>query len=330
MEFRSNVEILFAVIDNTATIIKEELECPYLEAIAETGENLFHGKILQEEISELSKKRLEKEYSSINLGRYSKEDIRKSYQLTVLKGMKEAVQVNHQMTPDAVAIFISYLVSKLTSKQHQFSILDPVIGTGNLLTTILNQNSEKEIFSNGSEIDDLLLKIAYVSANLQEHSIQLFNQDSLEPLFIDPVDIVVGDLPVGYYPNDVGALKYDLRADQGHSFAHHLFIEQGINYTKAGGYLVLLIPNSLFSSEQAPKLNTYLNEHCYVQSMLQLPLSLFKNEHSAKSILILQKKAPGVTPPKQALFVELPKFSNKPAMASITGKIDAWFDKEKR
>ncbi|HRF77540.1 MAG TPA: PDDEXK nuclease domain-containing protein, partial [Chitinophagales bacterium] len=44
--------------------------------------------------------------------------------------------------------------------------------------------------------------------------LELFHQDSLEPLFIDPVDTVICDLPVGYYPNDEGAEAFELKADK--------------------------------------------------------------------------------------------------------------------
>ncbi|MFT4414989.1 class I SAM-dependent methyltransferase [Fredinandcohnia humi] len=329
MEQISTMEKLFTVIDNTATILKEELSCSYLEAVAETGENLFQGTILQEEVSELSKKRLEKEYSQVKLERHSVEEIRKAYQLAALKGMKEATQPNHQMTPDAVAIFMGYLVSKFTEKQKEFTIFDPAVGTGNLLTTVLNQTGTKDVEAYGIDVDDLLLKLAYVSANLQQHSIQFYNQDSLQPLYIDPVDVVVCDLPVGYYPNDIGAAGYNLRAKEGHSYAHHLFIEQSLKYTKAGGYLLFLVPNHLFTSDQAADLNAYLKEHSVIQGMIQLPLSLFKDEKAAKSIFILQKKGIEVNVPKQALLVDLPKFSNKAAMSGIINQIDAWFKKEK-
>ncbi len=56
----SPVETLFGIIDETSTLLQEELNCSYLEAVAETGENLFQGEILQDELSELTKKRLTK------------------------------------------------------------------------------------------------------------------------------------------------------------------------------------------------------------------------------------------------------------------------------
>ena len=239
---------------------------------------------------------------------FTKEEIRKAYQLVILKGMKENVQPNHQMTPDTVGMLISYLVDKFM-QQPSFRLLDPAIGTGNLLTTVLNQ-LPKNVQSIGVEIDDLLLKLAYVNANLQEHPIEFFNQDSLEPLFIDPVDAVIADLPVGYYPNDVRALDYKLKANEGHSYAHHLFIEQSVRHTKPGGYLFFIIPNGLFESDQAGQLREFFKEEVIIQGVLQLPISMFNNKNAAKSILILQKKGEGIVAPKQALLVNLPNLTN--------------------
>lgn len=215
----SPVESLFAIIDETSQLLKEELACSYLEAVAETGENLFQGEILQDEVSELTKKRLHKKYEEIKIGSFENEDIRKAFQFAILKGMKENVQPNHQMTPDSLGLFISFLVNKFTQGSEKLTVLDPAIGTGNLLTTVLNQMPHVESDSIGVEIDEVLIKLAYVGANLQKHPLQLFNQDALEPLFIDPVDIVLSDLPVGYYPNDIRAGDYELKAEEGHSYA---------------------------------------------------------------------------------------------------------------
>lgn len=324
----SPIEQLFTLYNETALILQEELDCSYLEALAETGENLFQGSILQEELSELTLRRLKKQYEAINLEKFSNEDIRKAYQLVILKGMKENVQPNHQMTPDSVGMLVGYLVERFT-KQTSLRLLDPAVGTGNLLTTVLNHLGKKTAASIGVDIDDLLIKLAYVNANLQEHPVQLFNQDSLEPLFIDPVDAVIADLPVGFYPNDLRAADYQLKANEGHSYAHHLFIEQSVRHTKPGGYLFLIIPNGLFESDQASQLRDYVKEHVIIQGLLQLPESMFKNKNAAKSILVLQKKGEGVEPPNQALLVDLPSLSNAFEMDRILSKMEKWFQENK-
>lgn len=325
----SPVEQLFTLFNESADRLQEELSCSYLEALAETGENLFHGSVLQENLSELTLKRLKKQYEEVNLEKFTKEEIRKAYQLVILKGMKESVQPNHQMTPDTVGMLIGYLVQKFISAST-FRLLDPAVGTGNLLTTVLNQEAAKKIESIGVEIDDLLIKLAYVNANLQEHPIQFYNQDSLEPLFIDPVDAVISDLPIGYYPNDNRASDYQLAAKEGHSYSHHLFIEQSVRHTKPGGYLFFIVPNGLFESDQAPQLHEYIKENVFIQGLLPLPQTMFKNKQSAKTILILQKKGEGIQPPKQALLVNLPSLVNAAEMATILKKIDGWFQENKK
>jgi site-specific DNA-methyltransferase (adenine-specific) len=203
------------------------------------------------------------------------------------------------------------------------------VGTGNLLTAAMNQEFDKSIEAIGMDIDDLLLQLAYINANLQEHPIEFFNQDSLEHLFIESVDAVISDLPIGYYPNDVRAADYILKADEGHSYAHHLFIEQSIRHVKDGGYLFFIIPNGLFESEQSKKLHEYFKEVVYIQGIIQLPESLFKNKQAGKSILVLQKKGEEVKPPKQVLLVNMPSLTKAAEVEKMLAKIDQWIRENK-
>lgn len=326
MYVSQTVETLFSIFDSSAVVLRKELDVTYLEALVETGDNLFEGAILQEELSESAIERLNREYSTFNEETYKGEEIRKAFQLAILKGMKEGVQANHEMTPDAVGMFMSYLFHKFMRGQNEITVLDPAIGTGNLMTTVFNSAKEGLTMSGfGVEVDEVLIKLALVNANLQKHAIEFFHQDGLAPLYIDPVDAVVSDLPVGYYPNEIGASEYKLKADEGMSYAHHLFIEQSVKHTKEGGYLFFLVPNFIFESDQAPKLHAFIKETCFIQGLLQLPVSMFKNEKNAKSIFVLQKKGANVTMPKQALLVELPKFSNMKAMEDIMDQLNTWF-----
>lgn len=326
MYVSQTVETLFSIFDSSAVVLRKELDVTYLEALVETGDNLFEGAILQEELSESAIERLNREYSTFNEETYKGEEIRKAFQLAILKGMKEGVQANHEMTPDAVGMFMSYLFHKFMKGQNEITVLDPAIGTGNLMTTVFNSAQENVTMSGfGVEVDEVLIKLALVNANLQKHAIEFFHQDGLAQLYIDPVDAVVSDLPVGYYPNEIGASEYKLKADEGMSYAHHLFIEQSVKHTKEGGYLFFLVPNFIFESDQAPKLHAFIKETCFIQGLLQLPVSMFKNEKNAKSIFVLQKKGPSVTMPKQALLVELPKFSNMKAMEDIMDQLNTWF-----
>lgn len=323
------VEELFYAFNESAEILEQELDCTYLEAVAETGENIFQQSILQTIESDLALKRLQKIYEGLNLAKFSREEIRKAFQLAILKGMKESTQPNHQMTPDSIGILFGYLLNKFMTK-NSYRLLDPAVGTGNLLTAAMNQSHGKQIEAIGIEIDDLLLKLAFINANLQQHPIEFFHQDGLKPLFIEKVDAVICDLPVGYYPDDIRAAEFEIKADKGHTYAHHLFIEQSIRHVKDGGYLFFLIPNGLFESEQAKKLHEYLKKTAYVQAVMQLPESLFINKQNAKSIFILQKKGEGVKAPKQALLVKMPSLTDGPGLEKILIQIDQWIRNNKK
>lgn len=324
---QEHVEQLFQWIDDTATTISEDMNITYLESIAETMDVLFNGQPF-DDMSENLQTYLTNELTKVNKDNHEKEEIRKAVQLAILKGMKGATQQQHLITPDSVAMFMGYLASRLFEGEEELKIFDPAAGSANLITSVMNQ-LDMPVNAYASEVDPTLIQLAVTNANLQKNKIEFFHQDSLAPFLMEPVDFVMGDLPVGYYPDDAQAAKYELKAEEGLSYAHHLFIEQGLNYTKEGGYLMFIVPNFLFESDQSKALNAYLREHAHIVGMLQLSDSLFKDEKHGKSILILQKKGKDTKAPKQALLVKLPSFKNPNGMADILSQMNAWFDEYK-
>lgn len=320
---KTNVERLFEWLDQVTETIQLQHDEPYLDSLAITMDILYYEDI-PEDYDEVLTHKLEGKLKEIEISDFTMEDIRKAIQLAILKGMKDHTQPHHLMTPETVSLFIGYLADKLMTKQKHIRLFDPVCGTGQLLTAVMNHLKDKEIDTFGSEIDPTLIKIASLSANLQKQSLELFHQDSLRPLLIDPVDLVVADLPVGYYPDDVRAQDFELKADEGHAYVHHLLIEQSLNYTKEDGYLIFLIPEFLFSSDQAEKLYHYLKKTAHIIGVIRLPDSMFKAKNQVKSILILQKQG-DMKAPKQPLLVDMPSFSDTAAIADILKKINDWF-----
>lgn len=321
------IERLFTYLDEVATVLEKEGNVTYLEGIASAGENLFYEEICQN-VGEGLKETLLEKLENVKGVTFEAEQVRKAFQLATLKGMKQAVMPHHTMTPDAVCLFMSYLLNKLVGHdKKEKMVLDLATGTGNLMYAAIN-HSTTPLQMLGVEVDETLLKLAYISANLQKHEVQLFHRDSIEPLPLPDVDAVLTDLPAGYYPKDEVAQSYTLRRENEHSYLHHLMIEQAINKTKDGGYLIFLIPNFLFESDQAKELNEYIKETTNIIGLLQLPNTLFQSEKHAKSIFILQKKAEWTKQPRQALLAELPSFSNKEALADMMRKIDQWLKEE--
>lgn len=317
----SNVEQLFNIIDQSAKLIEEDEDLTYLDALILTGENIYNDRISQKKLIG----KLSPLYDDFLNEGTTREDIRRAFQLAVLKGMKSGTQPMHQMTPDSVALFIGYLTAKLIPAQEKIRLLDIASGTGNLLTGVMNQlNTPAQAAA--VEIDETLIKLANTTANLQQLELDLYHQDSLRPLFIDPSDVTICDLPVGIYPDTENAADYTLAEAGDEPYSHFLMIEQGLRYTKAGGYLIYVIPNDLFAQDEKKIFQRFLHENAFILGLLQLPETLFKDTNQAKSILLLRKKGGEAKAPEQALLAQLPSFSNAQAMLTMTDRINQWFE----
>lgn len=321
------VENLFSVLDESTLVIQNKLNLTYLEALVETGLNLFEESVLQEELDAETVERLEKLYEPITLEGAEKERVRKGIQLAILKGMKKGIQPHHAMTPDSVAHLIGFLVNKYKEvlQLDEVRVLDPAVGTGNLLTAVLNQLKAEKVLSYGADADDLLLHIGFINANLQKHQVEFLHQDSIKDLYVPQVNTIVTDLPVGYYPHEEVAANYSLKAEEGMSYVHHLLIEQSLNMTEESGMLFFMIPNFLFNDEKGHRIQNLINERSNIHGIIQLPTSLFANEAQAKSILVVQKKGEKALKPKQVMMAKLPSFSNREAMVNMMQQINGWF-----
>lgn len=302
------IEKLFAMLNEHAEKLEKEHNITLLEGMLDGLEAWLDGEV---------------DFSQADA---TKEDVRKAIQIAILKGMRQGSQPNHQMTPDTLGLLVGYFVEQIFAERlekEKISIMDPAVGTGNLLLTVMNLLDGK-IEATGVEVDELLIRLAAATADLTEQPVSLFRQDALQDLLVDPVDAIVCDLPVGYYPNEDVALDYEVCAPEGMSYAHHLFIEQSINYTKDGGYLFFLAPTHLFESEQSKQLHKYIQKHAWIQAIIQLPDTMFANKAHEKSIVILQKQGENFKAPKEVLLAKVPNMQNKQALAMFFEKVKMW------
>ena len=303
-----NIEKLFGMMNTFAEKREKEQDVPFLDGILDALEAWLDGEV------------------DFTVEGATKEDIRKAIQIAILKGMRKGSQPNHQMTPDTLGLLVGYFVEQFFEarlEKEKIAILDPAVGTGNLLITVMNLLDGK-VEATGVEVDELLIRLAAATADLTEQPVSLYRQDALQDLLVDPADAVVCDLPVGYYPNEEVALDYELCAAEGMSYAHHLFIEQSMNYTKDGGYLFFLAPTHLFESEQAKQLHKYIKKNAWIQAIIQLPDTMFANKAHEKSIVILQKQGEGFKAPKEVLLAKVPNMQNKQALAMFFEKVQMW------
>src|SRR5699024_10602093 len=125
--------------------------------------------------------------------------------------------------------------------------------------------------------------------------------------------------------DDSEASKVELRAEKGHSYSHHLFIEQSLMYTKEGGFLIFIIPEFLFERDQADKLHAFIVKNAHIVGLLQLPVTAFAWKEQQRGSFILQKKGKDTTNVDQPLLAMLPSFNDTKAMENMLGQIISWF-----
>ncbi|MFC6164090.1 class I SAM-dependent methyltransferase [Lactiplantibacillus dongliensis] len=327
---QSETEALYKVLDQSVTILMQQLSVSYVDALIETGDNLL-GQTVQVEAGQPDAEHvaeLTKLYASVQLSQLDAETIRRAIQLALLKAIhSDRVDPNHQMTPDSIGLLTAYLIAKLVGPNDKLSILDIAVGTGNLLTTVMNQlqpTRKATIQGYGVDNDDNQLAIAAMSMDLQQSKVELFHQDGIDPLVMPKTEIAIGDLPVGYYPLDERVQDFKTKATNGHSYVHHLMMERAMSQLQPGGWGVFLVPTNIFQSQEAQGLLKWMSSAAYLQGLLNLPTNLFLDEKSRKSVVVLQKRGAKAKQAGKVLLGEFPSFEDTRAFEAFTAQIDDW------
>ena len=275
------------LLENTQTI-QNDLQSNFYDALVEQNAIYLDG---QTELTLV--KGNNQRLKDLNL---NKEEWRRSFQYLLMKAAQtEPLQANHQFTPDGIGFLLVFLVDQLASSD-QVDVLEMGSGTGNLAQTLMN-NCQRSLDYLGLEIDDLLIDLAASMAEVMKADVNFAQGDAVRPQVLKESDVIVSDLPVGYYPDDAIASRYQVASPQGHTYAHHLLIEQSLKYLKPGGVAIFLAPNDLLTSEQSPLLKQWMQDHAQVLAMVTLPENLFRSANLAKTIFVLRKQEEAVIQP---------------------------------
>ena len=249
-----------------------------------------------------------------------KEEWRRSYQFLLMKAAQtEPLQANHQFTPDSIGFILTFLIDQLSKKEH-IDILEIGSGMGNLAETILN-NTQKNVDYLGLELDDLLIDISASIADVMDAKVSFVQGDAVRPQVLKESDMIISDLPVGFYPDDNIATRYEVASRQEHTYAHHLLMEQSLKYLKSDGYAIFLAPNDLLTSTQSDLLKNWLQKHAKIVAMIALPESLFGNAAYAKTIFVLKKQDKQAVQP---FVYALSDLQNQADLLTFSEKFQNW------
>ena len=275
------------LLENTQTI-QTDLQTNFYDALVEQNAIYLDGQTELTLVKENNQR-----LKDLNL---NKEEWRRSFQYLLMKAAQtEPLQANHQFTPDGIGFLLVFLVDQLASSD-QVDVLEMGSGTGNLAQTLMN-NCQRSLDYLGLEIDDLLIDLAASMAEVMKADVNFAQGDAVRPQVLKESDVIISDLPVGYYPDDAIASRYQVASPQGHTYAHHLLIEQSLKYLKPGGVAIFLAPNDLLTSEQSPLLKKWMQDHAQVLAMVTLPENLFRSANLAKTIFVLRKQEEAVVQP---------------------------------
>ncbi|AGU73476.1 class I SAM-dependent methyltransferase [Streptococcus constellatus subsp. pharyngis] len=249
-----------------------------------------------------------------------KEEWRRAYQFLLMKAAQtEPLQANHQFTPDSIGFIVTFLIDQLSNKEH-IDVLEIGSGMGNLAETILN-NTNKNVDYLGLELDDLLIDISASIADVMDAKVSFVQGDAVRPQVLKESDVIISDLPVGFYPDDNIATRYEVASRQEHTYAHHLLMEQSLKYLKSDGYAIFLAPNDLLTSTQSDLLKNWLQNHAQIVAMIALPESLFGNAAYAKTIFVLKKQDEQAVQP---FVYALSDLQNQADLLTFSEKFQNW------
>ena len=275
------------LLENTQTI-QNDLQTNFYDALVEQNAIYLDGQTELTLVKENNQR-----LKDLNL---SKEEWRRSFQYLLMKAAQtEPLQANHQFTPDGIGFLLVFLVDQLASSDR-VDVLEMGSGTGNLAQTLMN-NCQRSLDYLGLEIDDLLIDLAASMAEVMKADVNFAQGDAVRPQVLKESDVIISDLPVGYYPDDAIASRYQVASPQEHTYAHHLLIEQSLKYLKPGGVAIFLAPNDLLTSEQSPLLKQWMQDHAQVLAMVTLPENLFRSANLAKTIFVFRKQEEAVVQP---------------------------------
>ncbi|WP_368400650.1 class I SAM-dependent methyltransferase [Streptococcus anginosus] len=280
MNFEKIEQTYMLLLENVQEI-QNDLLTSFYDALIEQNGSYLDGDIELDSVRQNNEK--------LKALKLSKEEWRRAYQFLLMKAAQtEPLQANHQFTPDSIGFILTFLIDQLSKKEH-IDILEIGSGMGNLAETILN-NTQKNVDYLGLELDDLLIDISASIADVMDAKVSFVQGDAVRPQVLKESDVIISDLPVGFYPDDNIATRYEVASRQEHTYAHHLLMEQSLKYLKSGGYAIFLAPNDLLTSSQSDLLKTWLQKHAQIVAMIALPEALFGNAAYAKTIFVLQKQ----------------------------------------
>ena len=311
MDFEK-IEQAYTYLLENIQIIQNDLATNFYDSLIEQNSIYLDGQTNLQVVKDNNK--------SLKRLALRKEEWLRTYQFLLMKAAQtEPLQANHQFTPDTVALLLVFIIEELWPAQ-EMNLLELGSGMGILGASFLT-SLDKKVDYLGIEIDDLLIDLAASITEVIGLPAVYAQGDAVRPQILKESDIIVSDLPIGYYPDDQVASRYEVAASDEHTYAHHLLMEQSLKYLKNGGFAIFLAPSNLLSSPQSDLLKLWLKKNAQLVAMITLPENLFSQGSNSKAIFVLQKKGSTAVEP---FVYPLSNLRDSQELADFKEKFQIW------
>ena len=219
---------------------------------------------------------------------------------------KQKKAIGSFYTPPIVSAFLAQLVTSLVSGNRPVSCLDPALGDGALLHSLLGLLRKRQVccFS-GVDIDENAIEAAAQSFINSGIRTVFKATDALKPLGVDPYiegwksfqsvaqvdgfDLIVCNPPWGADLSSYSNLADSFSCATGQFDIYDVFIELIVNLLKDSGIYGLILPDSVFSKEHL-RSRRLLLEKTTITHIVKLGESFFSDVNSSVSIIVGRKK----------------------------------------
>ncbi len=308
---QQSIEAFYEYLDQVATRLNAMDGTPYLSGVSLALEYLLDDGFVKQ-LPTAVENDLEGFREAVIGIELQKESVRRGIQLAMLKGFKEMRITNAMMTPDSIGIFISYIINKLYDGAKDMHILDPLVGTGNMLATI-NNHYHHSLKYTGVDADPTMSELARNILDALEIDHQIFHADALA--FEGGVfDLIVSDFPIE-------------SVERKHTYFPYQIILKHLESLKPHGFFISVIENDFFDQNEAEQFKSRLMEHAHLYGLIKFDETLFKAH--PQSLLIIQKKADASEQIDDFLLADLPPFDDETRFNEAIEKLEQWFKKRK-
>lgn len=335
-----NIPEQFQTIDSIVQKVKQSEGVSQRQALVQVLATLNEQELTakdKEVLSADSQLAMEKLFT-IDWSSFSFQEKRHILQLLILKADKEdKIPANEQLTPDGIGYLLGDLVAKTANVKKAngqvATITDMTVGSANLLWTVQEVlgSTDVEVKTTGIDVVDSQLALASVTADLlSDNQADFFLGDvvNLPTGELLPADVVIGDLPIGYYPNEAPA-GFVTAFKDGKSYAHFLMIEQALNLLKEDGWAYLVVPADILSGAHHESILKLLSNKAQLKAFLTLPQSFFQKKEQQKAILVIRHSS--ATPKTEVMLGQYPSVKESKALEEFLQDLGDWgkLNKEK-